>query len=114
VRIRLGGLSVGEIGEFVRLTTGVEPTGELTAVVGDLTGLNAFLVTELWRELIDSAAVDVGAFGASLSRPATELGVPTIVIVGPDGKVAHHWARVKAKGHADAVREKLKELRAAA
>ena len=29
----------------------------------------------------------------------------------PDGKVAHHWPRVKSAGHADAVREKLKELR---
>lgn len=79
VRIRLGGLSAGEIAEFVRLTTGVEPTPELTSVVGDLTGGNAFLVTELWRELIDSAAVDVGAHGARLTRPATELGVPTTV-----------------------------------
>jgi DNA-binding CsgD family transcriptional regulator/tetratricopeptide (TPR) repeat protein len=79
VRIRLGGLSAGEIGEFVRLTTGVEPTPELTAVVGGLTGGNAFLVTELWRELIDSAAVDVGANGVRLSRPAAELGAPTTV-----------------------------------
>ena len=73
VRIRLGGLSASEIGEFVRLTTGVEPTAELTSVVGDLTGGNAFLVTELWRELIDSAAVDVGANGASLPgrRPSS-------------------------------------------
>ena len=79
VRIRLGGLSAGEIGEFVRLTTGVEATAELTSVVGDLTGGNAFLVTELWRELVDSAAVDIGAYGARLSRPAAELGVPTTV-----------------------------------
>ena len=39
--------------------------------------------------------------------------IRSTVIVGPDGKVAHHWGKVKAKGHADAVREKLKELRAA-
>jgi len=30
--------------------------------------------------------------------------------VDPSGKVAHHWPRVKAAGHADQVREKLKEL----
>ena len=79
VRIRLGGLSADEIREFVRLAAGVEPTAELTGVVRDLTGGNAFLVTELWRELVDSAAVDDrAARGASL-RPAAELGVPTTV-----------------------------------
>ena len=40
--------------------------------------------------------------------------IRSTVIIGPDGKVAYHWAKVKAAGHADAVREKLKELRAAA
>ena len=40
--------------------------------------------------------------------------IRSTVIIGPDGKVAHHWDRVKAKGHADAVQAKLKELRAAA
>jgi peroxiredoxin Q/BCP len=40
--------------------------------------------------------------------------IRSTVIIDPKGKIAHHWATVKAAGHADAVREKLKELRAAA
>ena len=35
--------------------------------------------------------------------------IRSTVIVGPDGKVAHHWARVKAKGHADAVMQWVDE-----
>ena len=56
-----------------------------------------------------------GAWGEKVLYGKKTIGViRSTVIVGPDGKVAYHWARVKAKGHADAVREKLKELRAAA
>jgi DNA-binding CsgD family transcriptional regulator len=79
VRIRLGGLSVDEIAEFVRLTTGFEPSAALTSVVRELTGGNAFLVTELWRDLVESGAVEVGPGGAQLTRPAAELGAPTTV-----------------------------------
>ena len=56
-----------------------------------------------------------GAWGEKVLYGKKSIGViRSTVIVGPDGKVAHHWARVKAKGHADAVQAKLKELRAAA
>ena len=78
-RIRLGGLSEAEIGEFVLLTTGVDPTPELTATVVALTGGNAFLITELWRELVDCDAVEIGPRRATLARPAADLGVPTSV-----------------------------------
>jgi DNA-binding CsgD family transcriptional regulator len=78
-RIRLGGLSNAEIEEFVRLATGVDPTAELTATVAALTGGNAFLMTELWRELVDGDAVQVGARHAGLARPVSDLGVPTSV-----------------------------------
>ena len=55
-----------------------------------------------------------GAWGEKVLYGKKSIGViRSTVIVGPDGKVAHHWAKVKAKGHADSVREKLKELRAA-
>ena len=37
--------------------------------------------------------------------------IRSTVIVGPDGKVAHRWKRVKSKGHAEKVREKVEELR---
>ena len=36
--------------------------------------------------------------------------VRSTVLIEPDGKIAYHWASVKADGHAEAVREKLKEL----
>ena len=56
-----------------------------------------------------------GAWGEKVLYGKKTIGViRSTVIVGPDGKVAYHWARVKAKGHADAVQAKLKELRAAA
>jgi len=78
-RIRVGALDPEEIEEFVRLTSGLEPAPELTAAIGELTGGNAFLVTELWRELVASDAIRVGSHGVRLARPAAELGVPTTV-----------------------------------
>ncbi len=32
------------------------------------------------------------------------------VLIDPEGKVAHHWPRVKADGHAEEVKAKLTEL----
>ena len=56
-----------------------------------------------------------GAWGDKVLYGKKTIGViRSTVIVGPNGKVAYHWATVKAAGHADVVREKLKELRAAA
>ncbi len=79
VRIRLGGLSDDEIAEFVRLAAAVEPAPELRSAMEGLTGGNAFLVTELWRELLDSGAIEIGPGWARLARPAAELGAPTTV-----------------------------------
>ena len=87
-RIRLGGLSPEDIREFVRLTTGAEASTELTAAMGELTGGNAFLVTELWRELVASDAVEIGPHGARLARAAAALGVPTTVREGVDRRLA--------------------------
>ena len=56
-----------------------------------------------------------GAWGEKMLYGKATIGViRSTVIIDPEGKIAHHWATVKAAGHADAVREKLKELRAAA
>jgi peroxiredoxin Q/BCP len=55
-----------------------------------------------------------GAWGEKTLYGKKTIGViRSTVIISPDGKVAHHYAHVKAAGHADAVREKLKQLRAA-
>ncbi len=39
--------------------------------------------------------------------------IRSTVLIDPDGKVAHHWRRVKAKGHAESVAKKIAELRSA-
>jgi peroxiredoxin Q/BCP len=55
-----------------------------------------------------------GAWGEKVLYGKKSIGViRSTVIIDPEGKVAYHWGRVKAAGHADAVREKLEELRAA-
>jgi peroxiredoxin Q/BCP len=42
----------------------------------------------------------------------TTVGVKrSTVVIDPGGKIAHHWKSVKAKGHAEKVREKLADLR---
>jgi thioredoxin-dependent peroxiredoxin len=55
-----------------------------------------------------------GAWGEKVLYGRKSMGViRSTVIISPDGKIAHHWAKVKAAGHADFVQQKLKELRAA-
>ena len=55
-----------------------------------------------------------GAWGEKVLYGRKSLGViRSTAIIDPTGKVAFHWAKVKSAGHAEAVREKLKELRAA-
>ena len=58
-------------------------------MIHELTGGNAFLVTELWRELVDSGGVEIGSHGARLVRPAAELGVPTTVREVVNQRLAH-------------------------
>jgi thioredoxin-dependent peroxiredoxin len=54
-----------------------------------------------------------GAWGEKVLYGKKSVGViRSTAIISPDGKVAHHWPRVKSAGHADAVREKLEELQA--
>lgn len=53
-----------------------------------------------------------GAWGEKNNYGKVTMGiVRSTVIVDPAGKVAHHWPKVRAEGHAEAVREKLRELR---
>lgn len=52
-----------------------------------------------------------GAYGEKMMYGKKVIGViRSTVIIDPAGKVAHHWARVQTKGHAEAVRAKLAEL----
>ena len=52
-----------------------------------------------------------GAWAEKKMYGKTFMGIiRSTVLIDPDGKVAHVWPRVKAKGHADAVKEKLVHL----
>lgn len=53
-----------------------------------------------------------GAWGEKNMYGRISMGViRSTVIIDPEGKVAHHWKKVQARGHAEKVREKLLELR---
>jgi peroxiredoxin Q/BCP len=53
-----------------------------------------------------------GAWGEKTLYGKKTTGViRSTVLIDPDGKVAHHWPKVQAKGHAEKVREKLVEMR---
>lgn len=78
VRLRLGGLSPDEVGEFVRRAAGGESRG-LAGTINELTGGNAFLVCELWRSLLDGDAVHVVGGEVVLRRSPATLGTPESV-----------------------------------
>jgi peroxiredoxin Q/BCP len=53
-----------------------------------------------------------GAWAEKSMYGRTFLGVVrSTVLIDPDGNVAHHWSKVKAKGHADQVMARLAELK---
>lgn len=55
-----------------------------------------------------------GAYGEKKLYGKPVVGViRSTVIIAPDGKVAHHWATVKAAGHAEQVQKRLAELQGA-
>jgi thioredoxin-dependent peroxiredoxin len=55
-----------------------------------------------------------GAWGEKvLYGKRTQGVIRSTVLIDPAGRVAHRWAKVQAKGHAEKVREKLEELAAA-
>ncbi|MEO0481496.1 MAG: thioredoxin-dependent thiol peroxidase [Planctomycetota bacterium] len=53
-----------------------------------------------------------GAWGEKNMYGKVTLGViRSTVLIDPRGRVAHHWPKVRAKGHVDKVKETLAELR---
>ena len=53
-----------------------------------------------------------GAWKEKSMYGKTFLGiVRSTVLIDPEGRVAHHWPKVSAKGHAAEVKEKLAELK---
>ena len=79
VRLRLAGLSAVEINEFV--TEAAEGDLGLTfpevgTVLFELTRGNAFLITELWRTLLETDSLPVHGPGTRLADAVTRLGSP--------------------------------------
>jgi peroxiredoxin Q/BCP len=49
-----------------------------------------------------------GAWGEKNNYGKKSMGViRSTVLIDPSGRVAHHWPKVKAEGHAEKVRERL-------
>ncbi len=52
-----------------------------------------------------------GAWGEKISYGKKSVGVTrSTVLVDPQGKIAHHWPKVQAAGHAAVVAAKIKDL----
>src|SRR3954454_10726869 len=85
VRMRLAGLSAEEIAEFVERAVGGDIGPDLTAVgatLRDLTGGNAFLMTELWRTLLETETIpmaDAPRLAAALAGLGSPEGVRELV-----------------------------------
>ena len=68
------------------------------------------LLSDTERKVLESYGVwkQKSMYGKSF------LGISrTTFIIGPDGKIAHIWLKVKVPGHGDAVKKKLLELQGA-
>src|SRR3954454_14749855 len=83
VRMRLAGLSAEEISEFVERAAGGRPGADPSALgraMRDLTGGNAFLMTELWRTLLETETLPMvageGNGGERLAEGLAGVGRP--------------------------------------
>ena len=104
---------------------------EFTSAMPDFTGLDAVVLgcsadsPESHRKFIqkhglgitllsdpDHAVMDkYGAYGEKVLYGKKSICViRSTTLIDPDGKVAWHWAKAKAAGHAEKVREKIAEL----
>ena len=84
LRMRLSGLTGAEVSDLVSRAAGgaggQDPElRELADAIHDLTGGNAFLVCELWRDLAETGAVEVASGRVKLTAPLSELGTPDSV-----------------------------------
>ena len=67
-------------------------------------------VTLLW-DPTHTMMEKYGAWGEKNMYGKVTIGViRSTVLIDPAGKVAHHWKKVKAAGHAESVQKKLTEL----
>jgi peroxiredoxin Q/BCP len=106
---------------------------DFTTHIADFEGLDALVLgcspdsTESHRKFIAKHELAVtllsdpdhevmekfGAWGEKNMYGRTVEGViRSTVLIDPQGKVAEHWPKVRAKGHVDKVRARLEELQA--
>jgi DNA-binding CsgD family transcriptional regulator/tetratricopeptide (TPR) repeat protein len=81
-RLRLGGLTVDDVEEFLRRAGGAAFEGlpHLAEALFGLTNGNAFLMTEVWRALVETGAAEPGAdLAGSLAALDTPDGVRDVV-----------------------------------
>jgi DNA-binding CsgD family transcriptional regulator/tetratricopeptide (TPR) repeat protein len=81
-RLTLTGLTDDEVAEFVGRAAGGDTkadVGDLARTMSGLTDGNAFLMTELWRMLIETGTLEVEGGRARLTRPIDDLGSPESV-----------------------------------
>ena len=70
------------------------------------------LKIDLLRDPKHAAMDKYGAWGKkNMYGKITEGVIRSTVIIDPRGRIAHHWPKVKAEGHADVVKETLAELK---
>jgi DNA-binding CsgD family transcriptional regulator len=82
IRMRVAGFSGEEVTEFIRNAAGGDVGAGppwLAKAIGDLTGGNAFLVCELWRDLVETGMVELVDGTVRLTRSAMDLGTPESV-----------------------------------
>lgn len=77
--VRLETLTAQEISEFVSRNANVAPADELTSTITRLTGGNPFLVTELWRELLERHSLDNVDGVLRLTDPVDAVATPDSV-----------------------------------
>ena len=82
VRLRLAGLTDDDVAEYLRRSAGAEvdpALAELAQAIRALTEGNAFLLSELWRTLVETDAIVVADGGLRLTRPLAEIATPQSV-----------------------------------
>ena len=82
VRLRLGGLTDDDVTEYLRRSAGadIDPAlAELAHAIRALTEGNAFLLSELWRTLVETDAIVVTDGALRLTRPLEEIATPQSV-----------------------------------
>ncbi len=90
VRVRLEGSATTRWSEFVQLADRRRGGTEVAEAILGLTDGNAFLLTELWRDLVDSEALEMGLLAVRLRHPVDDIGTPETV----REVVSHRLARL--------------------